>query len=540
MTATAFFVRLGRWGLAGFSAIAFAAAFVQTTAFYAVAGHTPATQAAFGASMSAIASRFTAVFPPPLRPDTVGGYVWWRGYQAIALLLAIWALASATAMVRADERRGVVDAVLASGVSRIYLVAQRCAAFAIAVAIASAAAAIGLEVAVRAAGDTVGSGGVVEASLLLVALALGCYGISLLVAQLVAARFATAAAAIVLLALFLANSLGRVFTGLSIIRWLSPFRYLELNQPLAPGGTFDARSAIVLVGAGVALMAGAALAFTRRDLGAPLVSTGMRRHTVRREPSRVPLWRVPVVRELYERRLSLLTWSVGVAAIAVTLVWAAKSVIQPLLSIPTLIPYFGSVVRGDIFAIVLGYVWFNFAELLFAAFAIAHVGRWAAEDGDGRLELVLSQPRSRAGVVVERMLMLAAAATLIAAISGVAVYYASRSQGVEVDQHRLAIASLMLVPFALVFAAAGGALAAWNPRAAVGALGGAAFLGYLDSEVGPLLKWPALLQDVSPFKLFGTPLITGLDAGNLAVLVLMTLIGLGLSILAIERRDVGS
>jgi len=98
----------------------------------------------------------------------------------------------------------------------------------------------------------------------------------------------------------------------------------------------------------------------------------------------------------------------------------------------------------------------------------------------------------------------------------------------------------MLVPFALVFAAAGSLLAAWNPRAAVGLLGAFAFASYLDTELGTIFKLPMWLQDLSAFKLFGTPLLTGIDGRNLALMMLLALAGLGSSILAMQRRDVGA
>ena len=247
-----------------------------------------------------------------------------------------------------------------------------------------------------------------------------------------------------------------------------------------------------------------------------------------------------MVRELYERRAGLLTWSAGVVVLAMLFVWLTKVTLQPLLTIPALFPYLGSIVRGNIYPTVLGYTWFNFAELLFAAFAIVQVARWSAEDTDGRLELILSQPRSRAGVVVERMTAMLVGAALVAAAGGIALFYASRAQGIELDSQHVIAASVMLVPLAAAFAAAGALLVAWQPRATVGLLGAIAFLGYLDTEVGPLLKWPGWVQDLSPFKLFGTPLTSGLDARNLAILVAITLACLGSSILSMQRRDVGA
>jgi putative exporter of polyketide antibiotics len=98
----------------------------------------------------------------------------------------------------------------------------------------------------------------------------------------------------------------------------------------------------------------------------------------------------------------------------------------------------------------------------------------------------------------------------------------------------------MLVPFALVFAGAGSLLAAWNPRAAVGLLGAFAFASYLDTELGTIYKLPVWLQDLSAFKLFGTPLLNGVNGRNLALMLLLALAGIGSSILAMQKRDVGA
>jgi putative exporter of polyketide antibiotics len=247
-----------------------------------------------------------------------------------------------------------------------------------------------------------------------------------------------------------------------------------------------------------------------------------------------------VVRGLYERRAGLATWAAGLAAVGVLFVYLTKTVIQPLLSFPTLGQFFAGFGGGQLYTSFLGYFWLSIAELLFAGFAIAQVARWAAEDGDGRLELILSTPTPRAGVVVERAITLMFGAALVAAVSGIAVAVAIHYQSMTVSPERLAEGTLLLVPFALVFAAAGSVLAAWNPRAAVGLLGGLAFASYLVDELGPLFTWPTWLQDLSAFKLFGTPLTTGIDRTGLAIMIVIILVGFGASILLMERRDVGA
>ena len=539
MTAVLFALRLGRWGVVGFGLAAFVAILVQTLGYYQIAGHTAIERATFGASMEALASQFIAIFPPPIAPATVGGFVQFRGFNPLMILFVVWALASATGFARGDEERGIVESTLATGISRIGLITSRLGAFAMAVVVASVAAGAGLLVGVAAGHESVEVRGAVEACALLAAVGLACYGISLLVAQLTAARYAVAAAGVVLLALYFINSFSRTLSWLTTWRWLSPFRYYDLSQPLPPGGYFDARAFAVLLGIAITTSAIAAIAFARRDLGSALIQPPARRSPPRYVARTNPLWTVPVVRGVYERRAGVVVWAVGMALLAVVFVSLTRTIVQVLLSIPTLLPYLSIFVHQQVYPAVLGYTWLNVAQLLFAGLAITHVARWSAEDVDGRLEMMLSEPFSRAAVVVERMVILVVVGLMVTGVSGAALYFASHAQGIDLNVGRLVAASLMLVPFALVFAAAGSILAAWNPRAAVGIVGAFAFVSYLDTELATIFKLPLWLQELSAFKLFGTPLLTGVDGRNLALMLLLAAAGVGSSILLMQRRDVG-
>lgn len=540
MTAVRLSLRLGRWGLLGFSVLAFASSLIQAVSFYQIAGHTAASRAAFAHSMSQLASQLTFILAPPAGLDTVGGYVEWRSFGGLAIVFAVWALLSGSGAARGDEERGLVEAVLATSLTRSRWLASRVMGFAFMTFLAALAGGLGLVAGVAGGGESISLGPVLAICVALAALGLSCYSLTLLIAQLTGARIATATAGIALLGLFLVNRLSQTFTWLVSWRWLSPFHYYDLNQPLAPGGAFDGRATLTMLGIAMVGAAVAGVVFESRDLGAPIVRWPSRHRPATYEPSRSPLWRISVVRGLYERRAGLATWAVGLAAVGMLFVYLTKTVLQPLLSIPTLSGFFGGFAGGQMYTTFLGFFWLTFAQLLFAAFAIAQVARWSAEDSDGRLEMILSTPRSRTSVVVERAITLTLGAVVVAAISGVAVGFAAHYQAMEVSRERLAEGTLLLVPFALVFAAAGAVLAAWNPRAAVGLLGGLAFASYLVDELGPLFHWPAWVQDLSAFKLFGTPLSTGIDRSGLVIMVAIIVVGFGASILLMERRDVGA
>jgi len=540
MTAFRLALRLGRWGLIGFAGVGFFASFVNGAGFYAIAGHTQAERQAFARSFAQIASQLTVLLPPPSRLDTMGGYVQFRGYGSLVIVFAIWALVSASGAARGDEERGLVEVILATGQSRTRAIAARILAFAFASFMAALATGIGVIVSAFSGGETPPIGSAMEATVLLTAAALSCYALVVLIAQLVAPRMATGVAGAVLLGLFLLNSLSHTFNSLTTPRWLSPFRYYELSQPLSPDGSFDVPATLVLFGIALGASALAALAFNRRDIGSALLSFGTSPALPTYEPSRAIVWRIPVIRGLYDRHVSLLLWTAGVSVVAALFVILTKTMVQPLLAIPGLARYFEAFVHGAIYPSFLSFIWFGFAQLLLAGFGIAQVARWSAEDTDGRLDLILSNPVSRTHVVIERAVVLALGALLIAAGSGVAVGLESHYQSIDLDAGRLAEASLLLVPFTLVFAAVGALLAARLPRATVGILGVFAFASYLMLQFGPIFKLPDWVQNLSPFMLFGQPLTDGIDRTGLAIMLAIVIVGFSASAIAMQRRDIAA
>src|SRR2546429_1238934 len=87
------------------------------------------------------------------------------------------------------------------------------------------------------------------------------------------------------------------------------------------------------------------------------------------------------------------------------------------------------------------------------AFAITQVNRWASDEGDGRLDLVLAAPRSRARVLLGRFAALTTAAALIGLAALVATLVASSVAGVILNTWNLVAATLGLIPMGLLVAA---------------------------------------------------------------------------------------
>lgn len=530
-------LRAHRTGFLVAALIVFLDTAVQSGAYSAGAGHTPIGRAAFGHQMSVLATQVAYLIPLPVHPESLGGYVQWRAYGFLGVMVGFWALLAATGAIRNEEERGLLEVWLAASVGRMRLVAVRSAAFALAAAGVVLAGTVGALAGAASVRETLDLTGLMEVSLALWALVLCCFGAGLLAAQLAGSRRgAMALGGISLLALFLLDSAARLH---SLHGWerLSPFSLYNGTTALAPGGRFDAPATGALVGIAVALSASSALAFRRRDLLAPLWRRGPVARRAVFAPSGNPLLRIPVLSALYEQRVGLAAWLAGTALIGAYMTSLTRAAGDLLRSYPA---YFRFAGTHDPNLLMLGLFWFGIAGLLVVIYAILQVSRWAADDAEGRLEMMIAQPIPRWRVVAERFWTLAVAAAALATMGSIVVAVGAPSQGVHLDAGRFVLATALLVPMALAFGALGAALIARVPRLAVPVLSALAVAGYFLLQLGPLFKWPDWALDLSVFRLYGNPLTEGVNWPGLWTLTVVIVAGTAVGVMAMRYREVGS
>jgi putative exporter of polyketide antibiotics len=295
---------------------------------------------------------------------------------------------------------------------------------------------------------------------------------------------------------------------------------------------------VTLFGIAAALVALAFAAFQARDLYAPLAGRRAEPRVVR-TPSANPLLRVPVLSALYEQRAGLFVWVAGTALIAGFMLSLTRSMNDLLINNPTFRLYLGAGGTSDPTLITLGLFWFGIAALIVVIFAVFQVGRWAADDAEGRLEMTVAQPVARWRVVAERFLVLAAGAALLAAAGSAVIAATAPGQGIHLDGGRFLLATVLLVPLALTFGALGAALTARVPRLAVPVLATLAVIGYFIPQVAPLFRWPDWALDLSFFRLYGSPLTQGVFWTGLWAMAAVTVVGFGVGLGAMRYREIG-
>lgn len=516
--------------------------FIQSAGYFSAAGSTPAERIAFGHQMTTIARSLTYLLPLPVGLGTIGGYLQWRVGGALPILFGFWALLSSTGATRGDEEHGLVELWLSEGVGRVRYLTDRVLGFALASAVAIAATWIVAGLGAARGGSALGSGPLAAMSVAVLAIVLVCYGVGLVVAQVTATRGAAAGVGgIVLLVLFFINSFSRSAHSLRpLARVVSPFYYYDRSTPLAPGGSLDVPGTVGLLVAALALATVAAWLMRRRDLGSPLFRRRPHEGPIVERPDTNPLLRMPVASALYEQRWGLLAWAAGTAIATVVVASVGRQLVDLAKNDVTFQRYLAAGGHGDPYVALTGYFWLGIFQLLLVAYAITRVARWSSDDSEGRLEMELSEPVSRTRVVAERALALLAGTVFIIAVDAIAFYFGTHSQNINLHPGDLVTAAVVLIPFALSFAAVGMLLTSWVPRQTVAILATLAFLSYLITEGGPLLKWPDWVFKLSAFSLYGTPLTSGVYWTGLWVLLGVTVIGFGLGSVLMQRRDVGS
>jgi ABC-2 type transport system permease protein len=527
--------------LIGFGVGGFLVSFLYGAAFTSAAGTTAESQAAFGRAVLLVAKQFAFIIPIPVHPETLGGYEQYKWLSGAIVLMMVWAGLAAVGIGRGDEDRGLTDQWIAAGISRTRLLLARSAAFGLVLLVACLASVLGIAAVAPLVHQDPNFWGEIGKGVSMAAGIFAGYGIALLIAQLPAERqTATALGVGALVLLLVINGIADTINSAAWIGVVSPFHWMEKTSSAAPGGTFDLGATLGLAVAALVLLGAVIPIYNRRDIGSGLFTWGRPARAAVRVASRNVMLRMPSTEGIWEQRVGLSVWVVGTLLLGSLMLSVTKSTGDALFSDPKLAQLFQNAAPGPRYTALLGLIWFGTALLLLAGYAVVQVSRWSAQDQEGRVEMLLSAPISRTRVVIERALEFAVASLLIVIAGYVGVASAVPSSGINLDTGHVLTASALLWPFALAFGGLGIAVASRWPRIAVPFLAAFAVVEYILGDLGPLLKMPAWLQNLSVFHLYGNPLVGNLSWTPAISMALVFVVGFGAALVLMRQRDVSS
>jgi len=480
---------------------------------------------------------------------TVGGYATFK-IGIFIFLICVWPLLAASRMLRGEEERGSMDVLLSLPRTRVRVAVEKVAAMW--VALLAMAVLIGL-VAFAGGQQFKGDFNLFDAMLFGLDLALICAvfgGLALLISQFTQERGTAAGWTAALLLVFIVlDMVHRVIPNTVWISQLSPIYYYNLSKPLVPSYGASAGGMLVLAVLSVALAAAAVWLFARRDVGDTVALPAWLRLPRRAARANVMPAGGWSLGSIYARGLGMvawpaLWWTLGIAGGAAWFVVVIKQSEAKLQSLAagssffkTLIDQFGSSNAG--FNASLLSAVFLILPLLLMAFAVTQVNRWSSDEVEGRLDIVLSTPQSRLFVLLGRFAALTTATIVIGVATLAATALAASAAGLKLDNGNLAAATLGMIPMGLLVAAVGYLAAGWLRTAAdTGLLSFLLAAWFFISFIGPDLKLPDGTLRLSPFYYYGTPLVHGLQAADMLLLVAVGVLALALGSLRFVRKDI--
>ena len=516
-------------------------------------------QATVGSLVSTPAARATLVSlassfawnADPVAVDTVGGYATWK-VGIFFLLVAIWPLMACSRLLRGEEERGSLDVLLSLPRGRLRVALEKLAA------VWTALLLMGLLIALItfAGGKSFNADYSLGDALLFglnLVLICGVFGsIALLLSQFTQERGTAAGVTGGLLLVFIVlDMVHRVIPGTEWLSRLSPVYYYNLSKPLVPSYGTNPGAMLVLLGLSVLLSGAALWLFVRRDVGATVALPSFLRlpeRTVRPEQALpVNAWSL---RSVYARSLAKMAfptfwWTLGIAGFAAWMVVVVKQIEGQLKTLAASSSFLRDLITkvggGDVnFNANLLSALFVLLPLLLMAFAVTQANRWAADEEEGRQELVLATPQPRLTVLLARFGALTTATVIIGVLTLAATALASAVSGLALDGGNLAAATLSIIPLGLLMAALGYLFSGWLRTAVdTGLLSFLLVIWFFITFIGPGLNWPDTTLRLSAIHYYGTPLLHGLPLLDTLGVLAAGVVALALASVRFMRKDIG-
>jgi len=465
----------------------------------------------------------------------IGAVVFFQGFAFTAVLAGLMGTFLVVRHTRADEERGRAELTASAPLPR---------AAQLGATLCLGAGACALLAALSAAGFAAGglpwpgaglAGGAVGAvGLFFVAVA------ALLAQLLPTARAANGAAAAGVGAAYLlrgiGDALGTPDRDLARVEpaWPSLLSPIGWGQRTTPFSSPDPLPLLVPLGAALLVAALALAVRAHRDLGASLVP-------VRSGRPRAAPWLCSFAGVAWRmHRAPLAGWAAGAAALGAIAGGFGPVAAGAVAGNDSLAELIGRLVPGsragvvDVFTAAL----LGMAGIFAAAAGVQAVLRMRTEEMDGRAELLLSVPRSRARWCGANVLVAALSATAVSAAAGAAAAAALLASG-DGSRHAAAMvpAALAHVPAALVVTAAAALAVAVFPLASIPLGWGILVAALVLGQFGELLRLPGWLRSASPFAHSSALPVEDLDATAALVMLAVAALAAGASAGLLRARD---
>ena len=481
--------------------------------------------------IGSIPASMVNLFGKPVRLGTLGGYMTFKYGAIFALGTALWSILALSSTLAGEARRGSLDLVATAPFGKRRIALEKVAAHLTMLGLAMAILAVMTTASSTlfgdaALGDKIPPLSAVGFALWCGFLAVFFGGLAFALAPLLGRAGSAGVASLVMLVLWVANGLD--VAGIAL---LSPFRWTADHIALV--GRYDwlplglvGIVAVILLAIGVEL-------FVRRDLG---VTAGL---SLPGLPAAVLGVRGPISRAFGDQLPRALSWGIGLGLMGALIASLVGPMASQLGKDPNLSRTFAAIFPGVDLASTGGWLQL-YAELLFiaAGFAAAtFVSKWASDETDGRLEMVLTTPMARARWAIAGGIAAILAVVVMTVLFAAGIGLGAASGGVAAGDPM--IGSAVLGVYAAAIAGVGVAIGGlWrsSPAAEVAAL--IVVATYLVDLIAPPLGLPDWVHQLALTAHLGQPMVGQWDVPGVVACVAIAAGGVLLGAWGMARRDV--
>jgi polyether ionophore transport system permease protein len=492
---------------------------------------------AFIAGLTALPPALRGLLGEPINLEYMGGFLSWRVGNILPVILGLWPILALSGTIAGEAVKGSLDLLAATPQSRRTIALEKVAGHVTMVALAMLILAITIWT-VGAAfgslpGDEIPASAAFGQVFLYGVMMLFVGGVAFATAPWVGRTRAAAFGLIVLFASYLINSYASLSPVIDALRPLSFFHWTAGHRPMA--GVSDWPPVLILAGIDVVLFAIGAIAFTRRDLGS-IANVGWLRL-----PSLPAGVGGPFRRQLADRTGIALAWGLGVGLYGVLVAVSADAFREMISNLPQIAAIIQAIYPGlDLTqpSAVLQLTFFSFGSFILGLAGASFLAGWASDEGSRRLEFVLTTPLSRAGWAFRSALAVLVALVITTAVLTALIAIAVAAQGGDAVTPMLGLAVLGLAAagFTSVGLAVGGLV---RTSLAAGVTGFLVIATLLLDTLGPALRLPDPIIQLSLYQHLGQPVAGIFDPVGIVVALVMVVGGVGLCAFGLSRRDIG-
>ena len=493
---------------------------------------TPESRLEINGLIGSIPSSMVNLFGKPVGLGTLGGYFTWKYGAIFAMGTTLWSIMALSGTLAGEASRGSLDMVAAAPFGKRRIAIEKVTAHLTMLGIAMAVLAVACVASSRlfgdpALGDTIAPLSAVGFALWIGFIALFFGGLAFVLAPILGRSGSAGVASAVMVLLWIANG----FDALAPLAIVSPFHWLAGHIALVgmydwPALAFTGVMAVVMLAIGVEV-------FARRDLGVtaglsmpglPAVVLGVRGSTSRAFGEQLP---------------RAMSWGIGLGLMGALVAALVGTMASQIGKDPNLSSTFSAIFKGYNLTSAGGWLQLYVQLLLIAAGfgAATFVSKWASDEQDGRLELLLATPMGRARWAVSGGIAALLATVVMTVLFAAGIGLGAVSGGVALGDAITGSAVLGLYAAAIVGVgvAVGGI---WRTSIAAEIAAIVVLVTYLIDLVAPPLNLPDWIHQLALTAHLGQPMVGRWDPAGIAACLAIAVGGILIGAWGVTRRDI--